>query len=280
MTHSHTVFQLRIACNGWCCCWYVQNTTVTGMAVAVTVKLPQASTSRPGEVTRGSPRPSRANGRLGDSLNFEQAEEDSPERETLTWARLLSLSNGLSEKAFSLGFSCLLVAELYSIVLLCDGETFRVALQWSGRNSMAPVSGCPWWCPICMTRAMAYVLPYVLLLYSPVRLLSCSFGIVSSDVASQNGYVSMKIIVQWQLVVAGKLICCKATVSGSVGGTPHCHCGEIVVLRVARTVKNGGKQFWGCPHYKRTGSEDFKGCNYFKWCTEENGDERDATIAR
>jgi len=31
-------------------------------------------------------------------------------------------------------------------------ETFRVALQWSGRNSMAPVSGCPWWFPICITR--------------------------------------------------------------------------------------------------------------------------------
>ncbi|QCD89382.1 hypothetical protein DEO72_LG4g327 [Vigna unguiculata] len=71
-----------------------------------------------------------------------------------------------------------------------------------------------------------------------------------------------------------------ATVSGSVGGTPLCHCGKIAVLRVARTVKNGGKQFWGCPHCKRTGSEDFKGCNYFKWCTEDNGDERDATIAR
>ena len=32
------------------------------------------------------------------------------------------------------------------------GETFRVALQWSGRNSMAPSSGCSWWCPICITR--------------------------------------------------------------------------------------------------------------------------------
>jgi len=30
------------------------------------------------------------------------------------------------------------------------GETFKVALQWSGRNSMAPVSGSPWWCPICI----------------------------------------------------------------------------------------------------------------------------------
>jgi len=40
------------------------------------------------------------------------------------------------------------------------------------------------------------------------------------------------------------------TVSGSVSGTPHCHCGEIAVLRVARTAKNCGKQFWGCPHYK------------------------------
>jgi len=32
------------------------------------------------------------------------------------------------------------------------GETSGVALQWSGRNSMAPVSGCSWWCPICITR--------------------------------------------------------------------------------------------------------------------------------
>jgi len=42
-------------------------------------------------------------------------------------------------------------------VLVCKslgslGEIPRVALQWSGRNSMAPVSGCPWWCPICITR--------------------------------------------------------------------------------------------------------------------------------
>ena len=31
------------------------------------------------------------------------------------------------------------------------GETYGVALQWSGRNSMAPASGCSWWCPICIT---------------------------------------------------------------------------------------------------------------------------------
>jgi len=37
---------------------------------------------------------------------------------------------------------------------------------------------------------------------------------------------------------------------GSVSGTPHCHCGEIAVLRVARTAKNCGKQFWGYPLYK------------------------------
>jgi len=28
---------------------------------------------------------------------------------------------------------------------------FLDVLQWSGRNSMAPVSGCPWWCPIYIT---------------------------------------------------------------------------------------------------------------------------------
>ena len=51
----------------------MQNTTVIGMAVAATVKLAQASSSRLGEVSRGSPRPRRANGRPGGSLNFEQA---------------------------------------------------------------------------------------------------------------------------------------------------------------------------------------------------------------
>jgi len=32
------------------------------------------------------------------------------------------------------------------------GEIPRAALQWSGRNSMTLVSGCSWWCPICITR--------------------------------------------------------------------------------------------------------------------------------
>jgi len=51
----------------------VKNTTDVGTTVAVTVKLAQASLSRLGEVSRSSPRPSRANGRPGDSLSFEQA---------------------------------------------------------------------------------------------------------------------------------------------------------------------------------------------------------------
>ncbi|WVZ20791.1 hypothetical protein V8G54_008113 [Vigna mungo] len=41
-----------------------------------------------------------------------------------------------------------------------------------------------------------------------------------------------------------------------------CHCGEKTVLRTARTTKNRGKQFWGCPRYK-LGSEN--GCNFFRW---------------
>ncbi|QCD83334.1 hypothetical protein DEO72_LG2g3678 [Vigna unguiculata] len=41
------------------------------------------------------------------------------------------------------------------------GETFGVALQWSGRNSMALVSGCPWWCPICITRGEQRYSPQV-----------------------------------------------------------------------------------------------------------------------
>ncbi|WVZ08958.1 hypothetical protein V8G54_022304 [Vigna mungo] len=51
-----------------------------------------------------------------------------------------------------------------------------------------------------------------------------------------------------------------------------CHCGEKCVLRTAKTTKNRGRQFWGCPRYK-FGSETV-GCNYFKWlgdcCHDEN----------
>jgi len=36
----------------------------------------------------------------------------------------------------------------------------------------------------------------------------------------------------------------------SAGGTQMCYCGEVATLRVAKTVKNFGKQFLGCPNYK------------------------------
>ncbi|WVZ18596.1 hypothetical protein V8G54_005918 [Vigna mungo] len=50
------------------------------------------------------------------------------------------------------------------------------------------------------------------------------------------------------------------------GGSPLCLCGEKTVVRTARTVKNRGKQFWGCPMYKN-GHEG--GCNFFKWCCDD-----------
>ncbi|XP_022631428.1 uncharacterized protein LOC111240552 [Vigna radiata var. radiata] len=63
-------------------------------------------------------------------------------------------------------------------------------------------------------------------------------------------------------------------------GSPMCHCGEFVVVRVAKTVKNKGKQLWGCPNYKRTRNEEFQGCNIFKWRNEDNVDDAGSTIAR
>jgi len=36
----------------------------------------------------------------------------------------------------------------------------------------------------------------------------------------------------------------------SASGTQMCYCGEVAALRVAKTVKNFGKQFLGCPNYK------------------------------
>ncbi|WVZ17678.1 hypothetical protein V8G54_010660 [Vigna mungo] len=41
------------------------------------------------------------------------------------------------------------------------------------------------------------------------------------------------------------------------------------VFRTARTPKNKGRRFWGCPKFKG-GSEDCSsGCNFFKWCNED-----------
>ncbi|XP_022633807.1 uncharacterized protein LOC111241186 [Vigna radiata var. radiata] len=53
---------------------------------------------------------------------------------------------------------------------------------------------------------------------------------------------------------------------------PICHCGLRCVMRTAKTVKNRGKQFWGCSKYK-SGAEE-GGCNYFKWCTDVAEEER------
>ncbi|QCD78057.1 hypothetical protein DEO72_LG1g1686 [Vigna unguiculata] len=87
---------------------------VAGEIVARPVNLTQASQSRLGETNGDSPKPVCAKGRPGDPIKF------------------------LSEQTSRPGER---------------GETFRVALQWSGRNSMAHVSGCPWWCSICITRS-------------------------------------------------------------------------------------------------------------------------------
>jgi len=38
--------------------------------------------------------------------------------------------------------------------------------------------------------------------------------------------------------------------------------------------------FVGFSKQRSGGNEVFKGCNYFKWLNKDNGDERDATIAR
>ncbi|QCD94935.1 uncharacterized protein LOC114180910 [Vigna unguiculata] len=64
-----------------------------------------------------------------------------------------------------------------------------------------------------------------------------------------------------------------------LGEAPTCNCGVEVVLRTARTVKNGGREFWECPNFKG-GSGASYGCNFFKWCIEDGDDKKDATILR
>jgi len=43
---------------------------------------------------------------------------------------------------------------------------------------------------------------------------------------------------------------CNAGGCRSSNVTPSCYCGDKAVLRTARTTKNKGKRFWGCPNFK------------------------------
>ncbi|QCE00753.1 uncharacterized protein LOC114195055 [Vigna unguiculata] len=62
-----------------------------------------------------------------------------------------------------------------------------------------------------------------------------------------------------------------------LGVTPICRCGDVAVIRTARTTRNAGKKFWGCPNFKR-GNQESVGCNYFKWSGEDDIDQRDGVI--
>jgi len=43
---------------------------------------------------------------------------------------------------------------------------------------------------------------------------------------------------------------CNAGGCRSSNVMPNCYCGAKAVLRIARTAKNKGKRFWGCPNFK------------------------------
>ncbi|KOM26079.1 hypothetical protein LR48_Vigan226s000800 [Vigna angularis] len=63
------------------------------------------------------------------------------------------------------------------------------------------------------------------------------------------------------------------------GIIPTYYYGDIAVTKFVRTTKNAGRNFWGCPHYK-DGSSIGSSNNFFKWCFEENIDEKDCTNVR
>jgi len=89
-----------------------------------------------------------------------------------------------------------------------------------------------------------------------------------------------------------------------LGVTPNYLCGEVAVMRTTRTTRNAEMKFWGCPNFKVSSmsvvvdfffkllnviivhwflssfdiDEESIGCNYFKWCGEDDIDERDGVI--
>jgi len=36
----------------------------------------------------------------------------------------------------------------------------------------------------------------------------------------------------------------------SINVMPNCYCGDKAMLRTAKTAKNKGERFWGCPNFK------------------------------
>lgn len=75
---------------------------------------------------------------------------------------------------------------------------------------------------------------------------------VKFGVASRSLFVSLRIGIGSSNVIESMLFVLLMRISrgdSSKGlvGTQIYHCGEVVVLRVAKTVKNKGKQFWDCP---------------------------------
>ncbi|XP_014506289.1 uncharacterized protein LOC106766040 [Vigna radiata var. radiata] len=71
----------------------------------------------------------------------------------------------------------------------------------------------------------------------------------------------------------------QGAVSRGGGITPICYCGDFAVLKVTKTARNAGRQFWACRHYKGAFTSGMS-CNFFKWFGEENDDDRDGTNVR
>ncbi|KAM6541092.1 hypothetical protein CsatB_005539 [Cannabis sativa] len=48
----------------------------------------------------------------------------------------------------------------------------------------------------------------------------------------------------------------------SLGGHPHCYCGDLAYVWTSSSRTNPGRRFFGCPHYENNES---RGCDYFCW---------------
>ncbi|KAM6592803.1 hypothetical protein CsatA_000506 [Cannabis sativa] len=42
----------------------------------------------------------------------------------------------------------------------------------------------------------------------------------------------------------------------SLGGHPHCYCGDLAYVWTSSSRANPGRRFFGCPHYRTTKVED------------------------
>jgi len=86
------------------------------------------------------------------------------------------------------------------------------------------------------------------ILWNPNRWFSLL--LIFLDIAEMSRAQSSSSCSHNSWLIRNQSLSCNSGGCRGLGEAPTCNCRVEAVLRTARTVKNGGRQFWGCPNFK------------------------------